>query len=33
MKNDVALQSLGFQKPKCEIYNQIKKEEIKNRIK
>ena len=28
LKNDIVLQTLGYSKPSCEAYNQIKKAEI-----
>lgn len=31
LKNDIVLQSLGFSKPSCEAYNQIKRVEIAER--
>lgn len=31
MKNDMTLKSLGFSKPKCELYNELKSIEIRGR--
>lgn len=28
LRNDIHLQSLGFSRPKCEVYNEIKRQEI-----
>ena len=28
LKNDNSLQLLGFSKPKCEVYNELKKQEL-----
>lgn len=31
LKNDIALESLGFSKPKCELYSELKRIELKQR--
>ena len=28
LKNDITLQSLGFSRPKCKIYSELKREEL-----
>jgi predicted phosphoadenosine phosphosulfate sulfurtransferase len=28
MKNDITLQSLGFSRPKCQVYNELKRAEL-----
>lgn len=32
LKNDVALETLGFTKPKCEIYSLLKRKELNERF-